>query len=259
VTSTSAVRLAARLLVAAALATTAAGPRAAESDAAVRDGLVRLSQELMDAIASGKAEVWARLLDEDAIVIDEFGRRQTKRQAVDDLKPLPAGLTGSIEVRDAHVRRWGDTAVIDFEGYEQETVFDQRLLVRYRFVATWIRRGGAWRLAAMEDVTVPTEPPELAVAGLRLDDYPGTYRYGPGRQWVVQRRGDALVYVRRDGKDVPLRPVALDVFFDGSDEKNLIVFRRDAAGRVNALVERRKYNDLHMTRQPAAEGRSGAP
>jgi hypothetical protein len=40
----------------------------------------------------------------------------------------------------------------------------------------------------------------------------------------------------------------MDGFTEGSDEKNLIIFRRDGSGRVERLIERRKYNDLHMDR-----------
>lgn len=247
---------AAWLPIAAFLAAAPTAARADEPTAATRDEIVSLTRELMDAIAPGKAEVWDRLLAPDAVIVDEFGRRQDRRDAVAGLKPLPAGLTGSIELRDPRVLVWGDTAVIDCEAYEKETVFGQRLAVRYRLLATWVRREGAWRLAAMQDVTVPTEPPALPVRRLRLDDYPGTYRYGPDRAWIVRRSGDGLVYSRRKGgKDEALRPVAIDVFTEGSDEKNLVVFLRDSAGRVQALVERRKYNDLRMDREDAGRAR----
>jgi len=43
--------------------------------------------------------------------------------------------------------------------------------------------------------------------------------------------------------------VAKDVFTGGDDETNLLVFRRDEAGKIVELVERRKYNDLHMSRE----------
>ncbi len=33
------------------------------------------------------------------------------------------------------------------------------------------------------------------------------------------------------------------------DERNLLVFRRDAQGKVNALIERRKFNDLRLARK----------
>jgi hypothetical protein len=35
----------------------------------------------------------------------------------------------------------------------------------------------------------------------------------------------------------------------GDDEKNLLIFRRDASGRVVELIERRKFNDLRLKRE----------
>jgi hypothetical protein len=237
-------------LIAVLLLCAASPARGDEPPAATREEIISLTRELLDAIAVGKAEVWERLLADDAIIVDEFGRLQDKREAVKAVTPLPSGFVGSIALLNPHVRQWGDTAVIECEADEKESVFEQRLAVLYRFTATWIRRGGAWKLATMLDVTVPTEPPDLLVPGLRLDDYPGTYRYGPDRAWVVLRRGDRLVYVRRAGaKEEAMRPVAPDVFSEGSDEKNLFVFQRDASGRVVRLVERRKYNDLTLKRE----------
>ena len=34
----------------------------------------------------------------------------------------------------------------------------------------------------------------------------------------------------------------------GGDERNVAIFRRDASGRVVELIERRKFNDLHLKR-----------
>jgi hypothetical protein len=39
-----------------------------------------------------------------------------------------------------------------------------------------------------------------------------------------------------------------DVFMEGGEERNLIVFRRDAEARIEGLIERRKFNDLFMRR-----------
>jgi len=37
---------------------------------------------------------------------------------------------------------------------------------------------------------------------------------------------------------------------EDNDERNLLIFRRDASGRVKALIERRKFNDLVLSRIP---------
>ena len=43
---------------------------------------------------------------------------------------------------------------------------------------------------------------------------------------------------------------ARDVFMDDGDEKNLLIFRRDTAGAIDSLIERRKFNDLVLKREP---------
>jgi hypothetical protein len=91
------------------------------------------------------------------------------------------------------------------------------------------------------------------VTGLHLDDYPGDYRYGPGRSFLVTLRDGQLGYATKSGGAlVPLAPLARDVFQAGGDERNLVIFRRDDGGRVVELIERRKFNDLHMKRAAAA-------
>jgi len=232
------------LLLAAAAAHADPAPPALEKE------LVGLTQELMDALVPGKADVWQRLLADDALITDEFGRRQNKKEAVDSVRGLPPGFSGNIELRDPRVRVYGDTAVLECEWYETESVFEQKLLVRYIATTTFVRREGAWRVVAMSDVTLPTPPPALAVRNLALKDYPGTYRYGPERAWIVSVENGKLVYRTKAGRPpVALDAVATDVFMGGDDEKNLIVFRRDAAGKITEIIERRKFNDLHLKRE----------
>ena len=40
------------------------------------------------------------------------------------------------------------------------------------------------------------------------------------------------------------------------DEKNLLIFRRDDAGSVTELIERRKFNDLQLTRRGESQRES---
>lgn len=235
----------------AALCSSGAGPLAAgEAPAATQREIVAITQQLMDALVPGKADVWQRLLADDAMVTDEFGRRQNKKEAVEGIKPLPPGFSGRIEIRDPHVHVYGDSAVLDCEEYETETVFGQRLVVRYLAMNTFVRRDGAWKVAAMMDVTLPTPPPALAVRDIALDDYPGTYRYGPDRAWVFALEDGKLVYRTKAGRPpVSVDAIAKDVFMGGDDEKNLLVFRRDEHGRIVELIERRKFNDLRLKRE----------
>ena len=221
----------------------------AETDAEVQAKLVGLTGELLDALIPGKADVWQRILAEDAVIIDEFGRTQNKTETVKSIHPFPQGITGSIEIRDPEVRVHGDAAVLKGELYEQEAVFGQQFLVRYIFCNTFVKRGGDWKLVAALDVTLPTEPPALKVDGLVQGDYPGTYTYGPNRAFSVAVEDGKLFYTTKaGGPHVALGAIAKDVFMSGDDERNLVIFRRDAAGHIVELIERRKFNDLHMKR-----------
>ena len=218
--------------------------------AAVRKQIVDLTQRIMDALGEGKPELWQRALLEDALITDEFGRRQTKKEAIDSIRPFPPGISGSIEVRDPHVRVYGNTAVIDFEDYEKETFFGQNFLVRYISTATYIRQGDDWKLATMLDVTLPTVPPALDVRDVKMSDYVGTYRIAPERAWIVEVDDGKLMWRTKAGRPAyGLDPIAKDVFMGGDDEKNLMIFRRDEAGKVVELIERRKFNDLRLTKE----------
>jgi hypothetical protein len=227
--------------------------RAADASPQLRDKIIATTQSLMDAVGEGRKDVWQRTLADDAVVIDEFCRIQHKREAVDALRPFPPGFSGSIEVRDGHVQQYGDTAVLQAEAYERETVYGQKLVVRYLMLITYVKQAGMWKLVGYQDVTLPTPPPKLEVVGLHFVDYVGSYRYRPDRAWSVSVRNGVIGYTTKVGGAFNrLDPVAKDVFMGADDEKNLLIFRRDRVGHVNELIERRKFNDLHLRRDAGA-------
>lgn len=222
---------------------------------ALRDELLHITQAWVDAIPRGDRSVWQRTLTDDAVLVDEFGRVQHKRDAIAALSPFPRGFSGSIELRDAHVQAYGDTATLQVEQYERERIFGQQLVVRYQSLLTFVRRAGHWRIAGAADATIPTAPPPLRVGDLELGDYTGSYRYAPERSWAVSVRHGQLGYVSRPGQRFNrLQPIGKDVFMGSDDERNLLIFRRDAGGKVDELIERRKFNDLHLRRDPATAG-----
>ncbi|MFZ0869942.1 MAG: nuclear transport factor 2 family protein [Rhodanobacter sp.] len=223
--------------------------RAAEAPKPLRDELLQITQALDDALPKGDKAIWQSTLTDDAVIIDEFGRITHKADTVASLRPLPAGFSGSIELRDVHVQQYGDTAILQAEEYEKETVYGQNFVVRYIALFTYVKQAGVWKLAGSEDVTLPTAPPKLTVADLALSDYTGTYRYAPERAWTVSENHGVLSYVTKPGGPANvLEPIAKDVFMGSDDERNLLVFRRDAQGKVNALIERRKFNDLRLAK-----------
>jgi hypothetical protein len=55
-------------------------------------------QELLDAIAPGKKDVWEKYLAEGSIYADEEERVLTKDELLKELNPLPKGYVGSIKM-----------------------------------------------------------------------------------------------------------------------------------------------------------------
>src|SRR5438552_17002146 len=77
----------------------------------VPDILKRQTQEMVDAIETGRASVWDRYLDEGVRYVDESGTVLTKQQMVEGTKPLPEDVTGTIKVVGFDAVVHGDVAV----------------------------------------------------------------------------------------------------------------------------------------------------
>jgi hypothetical protein len=132
---------------------------------------------------------------------------------------------------------------------EEETVYDQHIDVHYLSTYTWRREDGRWRVIAAQTNVVAKDPPALPIDAARLGGYAGTYELSAERRYRVERRGAELVG-GREGRDLkPLIAVGDNVFVDaGSNLGILRVFVVNADGRVERMVERRKFADLSWRR-----------
>ncbi len=107
-------------------AQTSGQQKAAAPDAEVEREIKRISQELLDAIAPGNKAVWERYLADDCIYSDENGRTLNKAQLLEDLRPLPAGYSGTIAIAESQIRVHKDAAVIANRMIENETIYGQK-------------------------------------------------------------------------------------------------------------------------------------
>jgi ketosteroid isomerase-like protein len=206
--------------------------------------LKRQTQELMDAVAPGKAEVWQRYLLDDVVYVDENGVVYAKATLLEELKPLPAGLVGRIEVDRFQARVHGDTAVTAAEIQEYLDYYGQELRTRFRFVDTWVRTPEGWRLAARHTAAVLKDPPAISLSQEELCAYAGEYRLTPEITTKVSCTKGALIAERTGRPPAAYVPEVRDVFFVAGEPRSRRIFTRDAAGAIVGFIDRREGDDV---------------
>jgi len=211
-------------------------------------------QKLMDAIAKGDKTVWEKVMDPSCVYTTEEGQVIGKKQFIEELRPLPAGLAGDISVQDLTVQPVGDVAIVRFLVDEWETVFGQRISTRYRATDTFRRDGAEWKMLASHVSVVTEDPPTQEVSRDQWPSYVGTYRLLPdGWTFTVELR-DGLLYGGRDPKKLrQLIPLTPDAFvLSGSLGEWIFVTDK---GAVSHVLNFRKFEPLVWTRVEAAPAR----
>lgn len=204
-------------------------------------------QALMDAIARGDKATWDRVMDPACVVTTEEGQVVTKAQFLDELRPLPAGLSGGIAVKDLTVQELPAFAVVRYLADEWESVFGQRLAVQYRVTNTYRRDGPAWRMVASQLSVVTRDPPAQAVSKAGWPGLVGRYRLLPdGWTFTVELRDGQLFGGRDPGKLRPLVPLTPEAFvLSGSLGEWVFVVEN---GKAMRIVNLRKFAVLVWTR-----------
>lgn len=209
------------------------------------------TQALLDAVAAGDTAVWDRYLDPQMTYVSEAGEVQTKAQLLEELKPLPPGISGRIEIGRFDVKRFGDTATVVHLDEEYEDYFGHPIHAQYLNLATWRLGDAGWRLIAQQVLAALIDPPAIALPAAQLDDYVGSYRLTDAITYAIRRDGDHLVGERTGRPPQPLRVEARDVLFVAGQPRSRKVFQRDAAGQITGFADRREGRDVVWTRSPA--------
>ena len=212
-----------------------------------QDELVRRTQEIMDATTAGNPDPWKRHFAEDAVYFDEKGRFMDKPALIKDVAPLPNGYSGSIKVIHPVSRILSDTAILTYDLDETEVIFGQELHARYHGTDTWVFRNGQWQILGGQMLRYYEDPAIEALDPASYKKYLGTYQLASGitREVATSASTDGqLLSMQRTGRaPETLLPEAPDIFFRKGVEGR-ILFRRDGAGNVNALVDRRNNEDV---------------
>src|SRR5437773_550114 len=93
-------------------ATASAAETATAASAVTVASFQGIEQALMDAVATGTRSVWERVLDDSFAVTSEEGEVLTRQRFLDELRPLPKGLSGGITVKELAVQEFAAFAVV---------------------------------------------------------------------------------------------------------------------------------------------------
>ena len=215
--------------------------RPAETDAQL---LQRQSQELYDALAAGKATVWDRYLDPQVVYVDESGKVSGKKEMVDGVKPLPAGVSGTIRVTEFQTFPHGDVVVTTHVEDEHESYHGHDLHCQYRTTDTWRKSKEGWKLLASQVLALRTDPPGATLPAAKTAEYLGRYVLAPGITYEIRRRGDGLEGQQAGRGAEELRVEAPDVLFVPGKPRYRYVILRDAGGKITGFAQRREAWDL---------------
>jgi hypothetical protein len=225
------------------LATGCAFAAQRESGHITQEELFHRTQRLADSVAVGDQSLWKLYYADDAFYFDEKGRAMDKTALVADVAPLPKGYSGKIQVVKPQSRLLGSAAVFAYDLDETEVIYGQQLHARYHGTDTWMYRNGRWQIVATqmmryyEDAAVGNMNPGL------FSDYIGTYELAPGVTQTILRDGDKLYSQRGQRPRDLLLPEVADLFFRAGSEGRRL-FRRNASGKVDAMIDRRNNEDV---------------
>jgi hypothetical protein len=205
-------------------------------------------QALLDALAPGNRAVWDAALAADALYIDENGKVFTRAEYLKSLEPLPANISGHIDIVDYQLHTDRDVALVIHKDDEHENFHGHSLEASYLMSETWIRRGRDWKLALVHVYVVAKDPPDITLPAAQLDEYVGRYSAGPDLTWIIRRDGDHLLG-GREGR-TPLKIEAQDVLFVPGQPRERRFFQRAADGKVLGFIWRREGEDILWKRLP---------
>jgi ketosteroid isomerase-like protein len=209
----------------------------------------RQSQEFSDASATGDSAVFARLLDDSVIFMNETGAIATKKDILSGGKP-PAGMTNKLVQSDYAMQLHGNVAVTSFTDNSTVTFAGgQTTHAKYRSTEVWLSEKSGWKMISSQTLTLPDDPPAAKLASNVLDQYVGTYQAGDNFVFKIARSGDGLTGSVNGAAPYAIEAELTDVLFTPGQPSMRRIFERDATGKITGFVVRRDGRDaIHLKR-----------
>ena len=129
----------------------------------VVEQLKQATQELLDAIAPGKKEVWEKYLAEGSIYSDEEGNVKTKEEILKEFNPLPKGYIGSIKMGEPKVLIQENVIALSHRDREELELYGQKIVTYFHSTDTWAKQRWSWRIIATQIMAIPNERKPMAI------------------------------------------------------------------------------------------------
>jgi hypothetical protein len=218
------------------------------SDADTQKELVSILNELFDAVAPGKKEVWEKYLADTCLYNDENGKTYSKKELLADFNPLPPGYSGNLKVEDAQSQIYGDTAILSARALEHMNIFGQEITQRYLQTSTFVRTNGQWKMVAAQVIAINNDPPAISVDSKKLEKYTGRYQLGDQQFYTITVEQGKLI-AQRTGRDKEeLLAETAEVFFRKGAPRSRVLFDVDENGNVTRMLSRREGIDIVWTK-----------
>ncbi len=170
---------------------------------------------------------------------------------VEQTRPLPEGVSGTIRVTEFEVAPHGDVAVATYVNDESENFHGHALHCRYRTTEIWKETAGGWRLIAGQVLALREDPPAVSLPDALTREYAGTYVLSPGIAYEIGTAGGRLEGRQTGRKPETLLAEAPDVLFVPGKPRYRYVFLRGPDGRITGFAQRREAWDLVWKRENA--------
>jgi ketosteroid isomerase-like protein len=207
--------------------------------------ITRYEQEMADAVAAGGVAAWDKYLDPDVIYAEEDDSFKGKAEMLKEIRPLPKGLSGEIEIELLSYHQDGDTAVALFRQNETEHYFGQTIYAKYLTSTTWKKRADGWKQIAGQVLAEKTDPLAIALPAKQLAQYAGTYKLKDSESVYSLAVVDGkLIGTRDKRKPATWNAEASNVFFLSGDPRIRKIFQRGESGHITGFVERRESWDI---------------
>ena len=219
-------RVAARFSALFLIATASIAIAAAPPDETFRE----LILQRLRAYSSGDSTAYRKLLADEFVHVDDSGKRRTVPELV---AYTGVGNSSRWEVSQVHARMITDAiAIVDCQALDIAMEGSREVRRPLHETDVFVLRDGRWLYLEHTETHVLSSPKAITPDPKLLDDYVGQYEFWPGRTDTFTREGDQLLARdESDKKPTPLLAATNESFFvDG--EADLVIFVRDAGGKV---------------------------